>query len=131
MGSKREAFTTHLPVWRTRFIMALALDHRSALSVRLHSSSSRVILSMRSCFLPVLVRLVWHSSLKPVRICLSCSTLFDFKLCRSVCCRIRHNYRTNGMQSRLEATYLKVCPCILACHELWALEQQRVANTAT
>ena len=64
--------------------IVFAFTHLSALFVRRQRSSSRVIRSMSSCFLPDFVKLVPHWSLKFSMICLRRSTVLCLTLCRTL-----------------------------------------------
>ena len=66
---------THVPVLWTRYKIACALAHLYALFSRRQLSIWFTILSIKSCLFPDLPNDVWHWSLKPVKICLSLSTL--------------------------------------------------------
>lgn len=82
--SDAEERATYIVYVRALLSMLLALSHRSLLLVRLQRSSSRVIRSISSCFLPALVKLVLHCSLKLRMICLRRSTVLSFTLWRMV-----------------------------------------------
>ncbi len=77
--------STHMPELRTWYKTLRALFHLSKLLDTRHSLRELSMRSMRSCFLPDLLSIVQHSSLNPVMICLSLSTVLCLTLTLSVC----------------------------------------------
>ena len=91
---------TYIPVDLTWAMTVFAFDHLSSAFVLSHWSKEEVALSIRSCFLPERLWWVPHSSLKPVRICLSLSTVLSLILCRIACRQLRKK----GMKWELQRT---------------------------
>jgi len=91
---------TYIPVDLTWAMTVFAFDHLSSAFVLYHWSKEEVALSIRSCFLPERLWWVPHSSLKPVRICLSLSTVLSLILCRIAYKQLRKK----GMKWELQRT---------------------------
>lgn len=118
-STTRREENTHIEP-RTELKMPFAFIHLSVLFVRRHNSSSRVIRSMSSCFLPDFVKFVLHCSLKLFKICLRRSTVLCLTLCRVVCSGLEaEGIRVCGpikMRGTKRVTYLKVGPDVDGGH---------------
>lgn len=79
----------------------LALSYLSDILEYRILSNCEVILSIRSCFFPDFGIVSWHSSLIPVMICLSLSTVNPLMLCRRFC--KRRMWKSSVRLSRLIA----------------------------